>query len=135
MKRAGFFAATAAACTLMLACSAAPVAKPPPRSAPGNAEKQQLIEAIGTAACSSDDQCHTVAVGRKACGGPQAWLPWSSQVTDGIGLQALADRYTQAQSAAALAEVGRASTCSVVPDPGAACIAGRCGLRTGPPLR
>ncbi|MFN6998196.1 MAG: hypothetical protein ACK4PH_28755 [Aquincola tertiaricarbonis] len=134
MNRAGLFAATAAACGLMLACSAAPVAKPPPLSPPGNAEKQLLIEAIGSAACTSDEQCHTMAVGRKACGGPQAWLPWSSQVTDGIQLQALADRYTQAQTPAAAGD-GRASTCSVVPDPGAACMAGRCGLRTGLPLK
>ena len=35
---------------------------------------------IGTAPCSGDAQCRTLPLGVKACGGPQAWLPWSTQM-------------------------------------------------------
>lgn len=95
--------------------------------------RQSLAQAIGEAPCQRDAQCHTVAVGAKACGGPEAYLPWSSQTADAARIQALADLYTQAQTAGVPA--GRMSTCSVVTDPGAACVQQRCVLRTGLALK
>ena len=141
LRHAARGAAAVAAC-LLVACGAASVEPAPPKPlmpAPGERaaaaavpDKQALIDAIGGAACTTDAQCRTVAVGRKSCGGPQAYLPFSTQATDPQRLQALAEQYTQAQSQA---DAGRASTCSVVTDPGAACIQQRCGLRTGLPLK
>lgn len=122
---------------LLSACARAapeaPVAGLPTAAQPAAAARQALADAIGTAACSSDAQCRTVAVGAKACGGPEAYLPWSSQSAHASRIQALADQYTQAQAAAAPA--GRMSTCSVVTDPGAACVQQRCVLRTGLALK
>lgn len=88
----------------------------------------QLRALIGDAACSHDAQCRTLPVGARACGGPAAWWAWSAQQTDGEPLRHLAqrlhalDREHQRRS-------GLLSTCAVLPDPGAACVAGRCTLQ------
>jgi len=77
---------------------------------------------IGDAACDSDAQCRTVGVGAKACGGPQAYLAWSSKRTDGAALQQAAERQARAARAAAEAS-GIMSNCMVTKDPGAFCAA------------
>lgn len=92
--------------------------------------RERILEAVGPAACVADADCRTLPMGAKSCGGPASWLAWSARQTDGAQLQAwsveLAARQRQRQEAA-----GIASTCSVVPDPGAACHAGRCVLNAG----
>lgn len=40
---------------------------------------------IGDAACASDSECDVVGYGVKGCGGPVAYLPFSTRVSD-IGL-------------------------------------------------
>ncbi len=100
----------------------APVSLPPPGSA--EAQMQQLV---GDAACSADNQCRTVGWGAKACGGPERWIAWSTQRTDGAALQALADRHAAARRGEQQRK-GMVSTCSIVPDPGARCIAQHCQL-------
>jgi hypothetical protein len=91
------------------------------------------IEAlIGDAACDSDAQCHTVAVGAKACGGPQRYLAWSSQRTDGATLRSVAER----EALAARAKVessGVMSNCAMVTDPGAYCAAPEAAGRSAAP--
>lgn len=108
---------------------------PPPPTAPAAPEVEsarlgrELRGLIGSAACSSDAQCRTVAVGAKACGGPAGYWAWSTQGTDAQQLTALAAR----QSAAHKREIeasGMLSNCAMVADPGAACVAGRCQLAT-----
>ncbi len=91
--------------------------------------QQQINKAIGDAPCTADSQCRTIGVGAKACGGPAAWRPWSTQNgPKAETLQSLADqlatlqRHRQAQS-------GMVSTCSYLPDPGAVCQAQRCVLK------
>ena len=75
---------------------------------------------IGDAACQTDAQCHTIGVGAKACGGPAAYLAWSSARTDGDKLREAAEREAQAQRQS-LATSGRMSNCMVEQDPGAYC--------------
>ncbi len=75
---------------------------------------------IGDAACDTDAQCRTVAVGAKACGGPAAYLPWSARQTDGAQLQATAGRAT-ADARTLIEKSGVMSNCSIVIDPGAYC--------------
>lgn len=104
-----------AAVALATACAGA--------AAPPAATPAQEVEAlIGNAACDSDAQCHTIGVGAKACGGPQAYLAWSSRQSDGIALRLAAKRQAQAELAAAQAS-GLLSNCAVTPDPGAFCAA------------
>lgn len=106
------------------ACSSAPASTP---------ESQRMLKSleaeIGEARCSSDAQCHSLAVGAKACGGPEGYRAWSSQHSgDGKKLQALADQQAAARRAEQ-SQGGMMSNCAIEPDPGARCQAGRCVLR------
>jgi hypothetical protein len=109
------FALTA---TLAL-CAACAGVGPVPAQAPPAASVATLI---GDAACDSDAQCHTIGVGAKACGGPQAYLAWSSKRTEGALLQQAAEREARASRAAAEAS-GIMSNCAIAKDPGASCAA------------
>ena len=133
LTRVGALACAAWLALSISACSAGPAA---PSSAPvapststSTATAAQRIEsAIGTAACDNPGQCRTLAVGSKACGGPERYLAYSTKQTDVAQLQALAAEVA-AQRRAEDAQAGRMSTCSVTPDPGATCQAGRCVLQ------
>ena len=107
-----------------------------PAAAVSEATEQDLLarirSAIGDASCTSDAQCRTLAIGEKACGGPQSWLAWSAASTAAAPLQAWASEL------AALARhrnqiSGRVSNCQYNADPGAVCEAGRCVLRGSAP--
>lgn len=117
------------ACT---ACSAAgPVALPGGSAvtAPASDVLARMRSLVGNAACTDTAQCMTVPLGERACGGPAAYLAYSTVQTQGAALQALAARYA-AQQRAAQASAGMASTCQFLPDPGAICRAGTCVLGT-----
>ena len=109
------------------ACGSAPTQDDAP-PAPGNAGLLAQIQAeVGTAACDSTQQCQTIAIGAKACGGPERYLAWSSKGNDGKKLKALAQ--AQAEASRKQQADGMMSTCSIVTDPGATCEAGRCVLQ------
>jgi hypothetical protein len=89
------------------------------------------LRAIGReASCSSDQQCKTVALGAKPCGGPEAWLAWSTHGSDGAQVAKLAERYKKQRSAQHV-QSGVVGDCSMVPDPGAVCRAKHCELNPG----
>ena len=121
-----------AACASLLlltasACGSAPKQDAPP--AAGNAGLLAQIQAeVGPAACDSTQQCQTIAIGAKACGGPERYLAWSSKDNDGKKLKALAQAHAEASRKQQQAD-GMMSTCSIVTDPGATCEAGRCVLQ------
>jgi hypothetical protein len=83
-------------------------------------EMARLEQLIGDAACTTDAQCRTVAVGALACGGPAQYLPWSTLRSTPAAVQEAAERYTRSQAASAL-HGGHASICRVIADPGARC--------------
>lgn len=95
---------------------------------------------IGDAACTADDQCRTLAFGAKACGGPQAYLAWSTRATvDPAALAAAAERHAAVRREE-LRRSGLMSDCRLVTDPGAVCLptaaasapaARACQLRSG----
>jgi hypothetical protein len=123
---------------LLLASSACRSDAPQAPSTPPDKSSAPLLARIdaerGDAACDADDQCHTIGVGHKACGGPERYLAWSSKNSDGTRLRALVAEHAAARRAEDTKN-GMMSTCSVVPDPGATCSAGQCVLRatnTGP---
>ncbi|MGK5076516.1 hypothetical protein [Janthinobacterium sp. ZB1P44] len=133
MKTSAYSALLRAACASFLlhaasACGSAPTQNDAP-SAPGNAGLLAQIQAeVGTAACDSTQQCQTIAIGAKACGGPERYLAWSSKDYDGKKLKALAQAQAEASRKQQQAD-GMMSTCSIVTDPGATCEAGRCVLQ------
>ncbi len=87
---------------------------------------------IGDAACSDACQCHTLALGARPGGGPQAYLAWSSACTDGAALALLAQQFRQ-ERLAEIAASGALSDCRFLPDPGAVCRAGTCRLNQPAP--
>lgn len=119
------------ALALLAACAAAeaPPAPPAPKAGSVPADvatlQDQIRDAIGDPVCTADSQCRTLAVGHKACGGPEAYKVWSTQVSNGPRLLALAEAHRQARREEA-AQSGRVSDCAMVVDPGARCEAGRC---------
>jgi hypothetical protein len=82
---------------------------------------------VGTPSCTGDAQCHTLAIGAKACGGPERYLAWSSAHTSETELRSLGEAYQEERRAANTAS-GMMSTCSFLADPGAVCKAGSCQL-------
>lgn len=120
---------------LALTACAGEAAKSP--AASSSAPLLAQIEAeIGDAACSSDQQCRTLALGAKSCGGPERYIAWSTARSSGDKLAALGERY-KAERTAENARTGQVSNCMFVVDPGAQCQAQRCmlGGRGGALLR
>ena len=52
-----------------------------PRPAPPDDTLARIRALVGDAPCGGDADCHTLALGARACGGPEAWLAWSSAHT------------------------------------------------------
>ena len=86
----------------------------------GVAARTQVQQLIGDAVCTSDADCRTIAVGDKACGGPESYLAWSARQTDPQRLAAAAERYTSERKAQNQ-QSGMVSNCAFVTDPGARC--------------
>ena len=117
--------------TAGVACSQIPVTAAAP-VAPVNGSMQAIIATIGDAACDNTQQCRTLAVGHKACGGPEQYLAYSVKRRNEAPLIALAQRYATEQKTENQ-RTGMISNCMLTPDPGAACIKGRCMLNHGAP--
>lgn len=112
---------------LCSSCAATPSTPSAPPAA-GAGLLAQIRAGVGAASCTDSSQCRTLAVGERACGGPEYYLPWSSAVSRAEDLRSLAERYRQ-QRKAELAASGELSDCRMVADPGARCVASVCQLR------
>lgn len=127
------FSVTFAACSGVAGSSAttpaaatAPVAAAAPVKAAATGGLMQQIQAeIGQASCDNAQQCKTVAIGHKACGGPESYLAYSTKGNNEAKVTSLAAAYAAERKASNTAS-GRMSTCSMVMDPGATCSAGKC---------
>lgn len=119
-------------CGCSMAAASSPAMGANDLSAESSSLAAQLQQQIGDAPCSSDAQCHTVAWGQKACGGPERWVPWSTQTTDAKTVNGLAQRLSTARKADHVRS-GGVSTCFIQADPGARCVAGHCALNGGTP--
>lgn len=113
--------------TLLAACTLASCAQ-----TPAEPESQRLARElrtlIGSAACTADSQCRSLPVGAKACGGPAGYWAWSTQHGDAQRIAELASSQAEAQRREIEAS-GQRSNCALLPDPGAACVAGRCQIQ------
>jgi hypothetical protein len=120
------------------AAAAAPAASAPAAPADSAALMRQIQTELADNGCDSERQCHTIAIGSKACGGPEGYRAWSDRHHDGSRLKQLAAQHAAARRAEDKRD-RMMSTCSYVSDPGATCQAGHCVLRPltvdGPPLQ
>ena len=126
-------------CLLLSVLTAACQASPPPppahaeAPAPANATalRQQLVQAIGSPRCQQDSQCRAVAIGHKACGGPEGYLVWSEATAAPERIAALAAQYTAARRAE-VTRSGMVSDCKMQLPPAARCSAqGLCVAQEG----
>ena len=85
---------------------------------------------IGDAHCSMDADCLTLAIGEKACGGPESWLAWSVTTGQGDLLKTWAIELARMQRRRNERH-GMASNCQYIADPGAICQDRQCRLRSG----
>lgn len=129
-QHGGRWAALCAGLLLMTACQAQPGGAPDAEAA----LVARIRAEVGDARCSADSQCRTLAIGAKACGGPESWLAWSTTAAPGAAGRAerlqtwsteLATLQRQRQQAS-----GMVSNCQYNADPGAVCQAQRCVLQT-----
>lgn len=101
---------------LCLACGCAGADAP----AGPDTQVEKIRALIGDAACDSDAQCRTIPIGAKACGGPEAYLAWSTKRTDATALREAAAGHGTLPPPARL-RPGMRSDCMLVTDPGAYC--------------
>lgn len=120
----------AAALLVVTAAQATTKAVPPEQ---GSAElRQQILVQIADDGCDNNQQCHTLPMGAKACGGPESYVAWSDKFLNGEKLQQLGERYAAARRFDN-ARDGLMSNCALTPDPGAICRAKRCVLQAPAP--
>lgn len=76
----------------------------------------QIRSMVGIARADNLNQCRMIAVGKRACGGPEYYIAYSLQVTDEKALLQLVDEYTQLR-VDHIRETGEMSTCEMIPEP------------------
>jgi len=76
----------------------------------------QIRSMVGIARADSIDQCRMIAVGKRACGGPEYYIAYSLQVTDESALKQLVSEYTKLRIEH-IQETGEMGTCEVIPEP------------------
>jgi hypothetical protein len=91
-------------------------------SGPQRGSAQAMVAVIGDAACDNDSQCKTVAMGAKACGGPEYYLAWSTKRTSAAALRQAGEQELMVARNPHV-DPGMRSTCVFVADPGAYCAA------------
>lgn len=81
---------------------------------------EQIRDNIGKAACDDQQQCKTIGIGLKACGGPELYLAWSTLATNAKLLNSLSLNYRRLREEQIKAS-GEISNCMAIKDPGAYC--------------
>ncbi|WP_417665672.1 hypothetical protein [Pseudidiomarina sp.] len=76
----------------------------------------QIRTMVGIPRADSLDQCKLAEVGKRACGGPEYYIAYSTQVTDEQAMQKLINEYTQLR-VEHIQATQEMSTCEVIPRP------------------
>lgn len=77
--------------------------------------------------CREDSECKVLAVGSRACGGPEQFMAYSSVNTDEKLLAITNDRHTKLKQQQQQ-RLGLRSTCQMLPEPLAQCKLRQCSL-------
>ena len=101
-------------------CTSAQPGRP---TAVDTSAREQIRQLVGDGQCKKDADCRSLAIGQKACGGPEAYLAWSIRNTDGQALAAAAQRYAKERRLQLDKPGALMSNCALVTDPGAHCVA------------
>lgn len=96
------------------------------------AELEQEIQAIIEPPTATNlAQCQAIAFGAKACGGPKAYLIYSTAQTDEVRLRTLVTEYNRLD-AERNQRLGLASDCALVVQPEVALAGGQCVAASAP---
>lgn len=76
----------------------------------------QIRTMVGIPRADSVEQCKLAEVGKRACGGPEYYMAYSTQVTDEQAMQKLITEYTQLR-VEHIQVTQEMSTCEVIPRP------------------
>ena len=125
----------ALAFAILVGCNSTTGSAPAAPPTPAQAAMARIEALIGDARCDDNAECRSVAIGQRACGGPESYLAWSSRRTDAATLERAVAEFAAASRPARPGDA--LSTCEVLRDPGAFCArdaarpgtAGRCRLR------
>ena len=115
------------------AVAAAHVPPPPTISSDGATPSGDLASVdarleytlAAASACTADTDCHAVAIGAKACGGPTGYRAYSDKSVSTASVDALAQQERDLAAAAARAS-HQVSPCFMLADPGARCQQNKC---------
>lgn len=127
----------------LTACKVTPVAQPPTASNSIVTELdgplaqlqvdtrqlyQRMLKLTENKQCQQHSDCKVLAVGKRACGGPEQFMPFSVLQTDQKLLQYTQERYSKLKQEQQQ-RLGMVSTCQMLPEPAAACQANLCVLQ------
>ncbi len=91
---------------------------------------QRMVKLTEDKQCQQDTDCKVLAVGQRACGGPEQFMPYSVVQTDQKLLQYTQERYSKLKREQQQ-RLGMVSTCQVLAEPTPACQANQCVLIPG----
>ncbi|SFD06924.1 hypothetical protein [Massilia yuzhufengensis] len=116
--------------SLAVLVMASACARNPPAQAPSSSASlmDKIRAEVGDAACEGPQDCRSIAIGAKPCGGPDGYLAWSARRSDAVRLRALVDQYAAARKDENQ-RAGANSTCVFETNPGVTCLQARCTLR------
>jgi len=99
-------------------------------AADGQVEKlrAEITALVGTAKCANLVNCRIAALGIDACGGPVEYIAYSWLSTEKAALETRIAEYNFAFEDARKSD-GTASACTVLPEPVAVCVNGRCVVK------
>lgn len=113
----------------VLVMASACAGNPPAQALPASGSLMEKIRAeVGDAVCAGPQDCRSIAIGAKPCGGPDGYLAWSTKRSDGQRLRSLVEQYAAARKEENQ-RAGANSTCVFETNPGVSCLNARCTLR------
>lgn len=89
----------------------------------------QIQQAASNQGCNSSADCGLLAIGAKACGGPESYMVYSKSNSDEAKLQEMAQSYKKARQQ--YNEDNQImSTCEITPKPQVSCVRNQCVAST-----
>jgi hypothetical protein len=88
---------------------------------------QRLQKLTHDKTCQQDQECKVIGIGARACGGPDQFIVYSENHTDGKMLAITSERYAKLKKEKQ-SKLGVVGTCQVLETPIAACQANNCVL-------
>lgn len=86
---------------------------------------QRLQKLTNDKSCQQDQECKVLGIGARACGGPDQFIVYSENHTDGKMLAITSERYAKLKKEKQ-SRLGVAGTCQVLETPLAACQSNKC---------